>query len=84
MILKGLRKVLIIVLREILILGLIKSIRKTIRENATLYLFPFNLTLKRTNFILKIAIRIKEKVLINGMKIWNFRADFIIWKRLGE
>jgi len=37
-----------------------------------------------TDFILKITTRIKEEMLLNGMKILNFRADFIIWKRLGE
>ncbi|NSW91492.1 MAG: hypothetical protein HPY74_12620 [Firmicutes bacterium] len=69
MILKGLRKVLIIVLREILIPGLIKSIRKNTCENATFSLFPFNISLFGTDFILKIITRIKEKVLINGIKI---------------
>ncbi|WP_278335780.1 hypothetical protein [Petroclostridium xylanilyticum] len=37
-----------------------------------------------TDFILKITTRIKEEMLLNGMKILNFRADFIIWKGLGE
>jgi len=37
-----------------------------------------------TDFILKITTRIKEEMLLNGMKILDFRADFIIWKRLGE
>jgi len=23
-------------------------------------------------------------MLLNGMKIWSFWTDFIIWKRLGE
>jgi len=23
-------------------------------------------------------------MLLNGMKIWNFRTDFIIWKELGK
>jgi len=67
-----------------LIPGLIKSIRKSECENATLYLFPFNLSLLGTDFILKITTRIKEEMLLNGMKILNLRADFIIWKRLGE
>jgi hypothetical protein len=53
-------------------------------ENATLYLFPFTLPLKRTDFILKITTRIREEMLLNGMKILNFRTDFIIWKELGE
>ena len=61
-----------------------KKIRKSTCENATLSLFPCNIFLFRTNFILKITTRIKEEMLLNGMKILNFRADFIIWKRLGE
>jgi len=35
----------------------------------TLSLFPFTLSLFGTDFILKIITRIKEKVLINGIKI---------------
>jgi hypothetical protein len=46
-----------------------KKIRKRTWENATLSLFPCNMFLFRTNFILKIITRIKEKVLINGIKI---------------
>ncbi|HHW21293.1 MAG TPA: hypothetical protein GXX26_00205 [Clostridiaceae bacterium] len=53
-------------------------------ENATIYLFPFTLPLFGTDFIIKKGIRNKEIVLINGMKILNFRTDFIIWKELGE
>ncbi len=60
-----------------------KELKKHIK-NATLYLFPFTLTLKRTDFILKITTRIIEKMLLNGMKILDSRTDFIIWKELGE
>jgi len=51
-----------------------------------LKLYPVHLALTPigTDFILKITTRIKEEMLLNGMKILNFRADFIIWKRLGE
>ena len=59
-------------------------IRRSTWENATLYLFPCTISQKRTDFILKITTRIKEEMLLNGMKILNFRTDFIIWKRLGE
>jgi len=52
-----------------------------------LKLYPVHLApypyLEPTLF-LKITTRIKEEMLLNGMKILNFRADFIIWKRLGE
>ena len=59
-------------------------IRRSTWENATLYLFPCTLSLFGTDFILKITTRIKEEMLLNGMKILNFRADIIIWKRFGE
>ncbi|SCN25081.1 hypothetical protein N3C_2150 [Clostridium sp. N3C] len=80
MILKGLKTILKIIL--------IKQWKSEMNSYPlTLETLPCSsctLPLFRTDFILKNVTRNKEKVLINGMKIWNFRADFIIWKRLGE
>ncbi len=72
------------ILIYILIPGLIKRLEEAHEKMQPYPFFPCNMFLFRTNFILKNVTRNKEKVLINGMKIWNFRADFIIWKRLGE
>jgi len=67
-----------------LIPGLIKRLEKEHGKMQPYPFFPCNMFLFRTNFILKIVTTNKEEMLLNGMKILNFRTDFIIWKELGE